>query len=230
MFDRLVEDEIQQLIVPFERPRDLATAAELDAHAAIDEPREVQHRLLRRHRGDVAVVECRAAQARGRPDPRPASTRRRATAHRAGRRRARMSIAFRARTSSAVVGVACALCAASHVRVVDARTARDVFGTARDASTSSETPGERGEADPRPGGAKGDRARVERGDRRRVRGGRESAERAKVVRDAFSDDGARGARDDRRDAVDERADDDESRTRARERSSRAGRGGGFGED
>ena len=56
------------------------------------------------------------------------------------------SIAFRARTSSAVVGVACALCAASHVRVVDARTARDVFGTARDASTSSETPGERGEA------------------------------------------------------------------------------------
>jgi hypothetical protein len=57
-----------------------------------------------------------------------------------------MSIAFRARTSSAVVGVACALCAASHVRVVDARTARDVFETARDASTSSETPGERGEA------------------------------------------------------------------------------------
>jgi hypothetical protein len=58
-----------------------------------------------------------------------------------------MSIAFRARTSSAIIGATCALCAASHVRVVDARTSRDVFGTR---STSSATSGdaarERGEA------------------------------------------------------------------------------------
>lgn len=113
------------------------------------------------------------------------------------------------------------------------RRRADGAGRVRDGARRLDVERDAGRArggDPRPGGAKGDRARVERGDRRRVRGGRESAERAKVVRDAFSDDGARGARDDRRDAVDERADDDESRTRARERSSRAGRGGGFGED